>query len=399
MANQDQVDLLKQGVDVWNDWREDYPEIKIDLSDIGLFNDDNFATLFNVDLKGVNLRSANLSGSNFGRANLSNANLREADLIGADLSNANLREANLREADLIGVNLIGAKLNQAKLIGVNLTKANLSRANLSRANLNQANLTEANLRRANLNQANLIGANLNEANLNWADLNWADLNWANLNEANLNGAELFEADLSGLNARFAVVNGGTLLNTEIWDKNTDFSGVGLDSARVEGSLKSALKRNIRQKYWERRYKKNWLLNIVRPFWWASDYGSSTKRILVAFSLSSIIFSFLYLLPLWIGPMKFARLTFGVQPLLENFDYEALTPSQCSNIFGYGCNFDLWFRSLYFSVVTMTTLGFGDINAHPASMTGQSLVMIQVLIGYVLLGALITRLSILFQEVG
>ena len=57
------------------------------------------------------------------------------------------------------------------------------------------------------------------------------------------------------------------------------------------------------------------------------------------------------------------------------------------------------HALYFSVVTMTTLGFGDIHANPASWQGQMLLMVQVIFGYILLGALITRLAVLFTAGG
>jgi hypothetical protein len=32
MANQEQVALLKQGSEVWNAWRKENPDVKIDLS-------------------------------------------------------------------------------------------------------------------------------------------------------------------------------------------------------------------------------------------------------------------------------------------------------------------------------------------------------------------------------
>ncbi len=66
MANQEHLDLLKQGVKVWNSWREKYPDIRPDLSE------------------------ANLSG-----INLSNANLYRVDLFRVNLSRTNLNEANL----------------------------------------------------------------------------------------------------------------------------------------------------------------------------------------------------------------------------------------------------------------------------------------------------------------
>jgi hypothetical protein len=61
------------------------------------------------------------------------------------------------------------------------------------------------------------------------------------------------------------------------------------------------------------------------------------------------------------------------------------------------------RSIYFSVVTMTTLGFGDMYANPKNYWfgawGHLLLIIQVILGYVLLGALVTRFAVLFTAGG
>ena len=59
----------------------------------------------------------------------------------------------------------------------------------------------------------------------------------------------------------------------------------------------------------------------------------------------------------------------------------------------------FWHALYFSVVTMTMLGFGDIAANPDCWAGQTLLMIQVILGYVLLGALVTRFAVLFTAGG
>ena len=113
MANDEQVALLKQGVDAWNKWRDENPDIRPDL------------------------REANLGGANLTEANLSyEANLGyEPNLSYAYLFMADLSWANLQWADLNG--------------------ANLERADLSCANLTEANLAYANLREANLGAANL----------------------------------------------------------------------------------------------------------------------------------------------------------------------------------------------------------------------------------------------------
>lgn len=116
MANEEHLALLKQGVEAWNRWREEYPNIRPDLS--GAFI--NVITLSEANLKGADLR-----GTDFRGGNLKGANLSEADLKGANLSETNLKGANLNEADLSYANLTGTNLSKATLIETNLTEATL----------------------------------------------------------------------------------------------------------------------------------------------------------------------------------------------------------------------------------------------------------------------------------
>ena len=48
---------------------------------------------------------------------------------------------------------------------------------------------------------------------------------------------------------------------------------------------------------------------------------------------------------------------------------------------------------------MTTLGFGDIHANPDSLYGQFVLMTQVIAGYILLAALVTRMALAFTGSG
>ncbi|MCI0399092.1 MAG: toll/interleukin-1 receptor domain-containing protein [Chloroflexi bacterium] len=139
MANEEHLAILKQGVEVWNRWREDNPSVQPDLSEADLSEED----FSEADLFGVNLNGANLN-----RANLNKVDLREADLSGADLRAANLREADLFGTDFSGADLSGADLFWADLIGADLHGANLIRADLSGAGLSGADLSEADLSEA-----------------------------------------------------------------------------------------------------------------------------------------------------------------------------------------------------------------------------------------------------------
>ena len=59
MANQEQLDILKQGVKLWNEWREENSDIEIEL----LNADFNGAHLEGVDLSFAELSGAYLQGA------------------------------------------------------------------------------------------------------------------------------------------------------------------------------------------------------------------------------------------------------------------------------------------------------------------------------------------------
>src|SRR6266699_1775759 len=180
MANQEHLDLLRQGTDVWNSWREQHLEAHPDrqyaanLSSADLYAANlNGANLSNTSLYGAFLREADLTGANLSHSNLHNAiliaaSLREANLTGANLTVANLSDFSTTDFsihNLIGADLTGANLHDAILIGTFLSNANLTGANLSGADFSSAILSNANLTGANLNGANFSGANLSGANL------------------------------------------------------------------------------------------------------------------------------------------------------------------------------------------------------------------------------------------
>lgn len=129
MTNPDQLEILKQGVPTWNEWRTAHPQALIDLSG---------ADLFGSDLSRVNLNGANLE-----KAFLEKARLLEADLMGANLSRANLIDARLITANLSRANLTRANLFSADLLGANLTDADLANAILANANLANARIAGA----------------------------------------------------------------------------------------------------------------------------------------------------------------------------------------------------------------------------------------------------------------
>jgi hypothetical protein len=119
MANPEHLEILKQGVEEWNRWRKDNPNIRPDLSEAfligGIFSgaDFSFAELFRVDL----LEAA------LDKANFSNANLVEAGLVNADLKGSDLFRANLAAASVQGADFNGAEIGFTIFVDSDLSQA------------------------------------------------------------------------------------------------------------------------------------------------------------------------------------------------------------------------------------------------------------------------------------
>src|SRR6266516_5792400 len=101
MANQEQLEILKQGREAWNQWREKHRDAVIQP-------DFYKADLSGLDLSRADLSEANLHHANLTGANLTRANLSKAVLVGADLTRATLRECIIYGASAWDVKLEGA---------------------------------------------------------------------------------------------------------------------------------------------------------------------------------------------------------------------------------------------------------------------------------------------------
>ncbi len=199
MANYKHVELLKEGVQVWNDWRSADPDIKPNLSGANLVQTVLVeSNLRQADLRKTDLRKTNLSHSDLYKVDLRNANLRGAQLVKTDLRGANLSGAILIDADLRKADLHGADLRRT-----NLTNADLHDADLGETNLGEANLTRASLISATLERSNLRGANLVDASLIIANLTGTDFSLATLTGTKLYGTERDDWRIDGAKCDYA----------------------------------------------------------------------------------------------------------------------------------------------------------------------------------------------------
>ena len=297
--------------------------------------------LVGADLSGVNLAGRDLSGRDLTGADLSGADLTDARMIGTCLRDAVLIDATLECAQVLGADLTGADLTGANAFSVVFGQSNLTDAVLFHAHLNDATFAHAKLTRADLRTADLEEARFREATLERADLSEARMVGADLSGAHVGHATFRNADLS--RARLRAVTGYS---------SAEWIGIEMPDANFAGAY--AVRRTIMdQNYlYEFRNKSGWHKAIYHIWSITSDCGRSFARWVLWTAIIALLFAIAY---------TYVDIDYG--------DYETLL------------------SPLYYSVVTMTTLGYGD--ALPASTLAQVIAMVQVVIGYMTLGGVLS----------
>jgi len=256
------------------------------------------------------------------------------------------------EPDLSHATLSGAHSSTVRAMGTkgfNLRKANLWNADLSGSGLIWADLREAKLIQAKLRGTWLIGADMENANLLNADLKGCNLTNANLEGANVSGVKYSRwGKYRGI--RVATSYGSPRFKRFAQDQ--DF----IEELKEESRLGRLL-------YWL------WLIS--------TDCGRSFWPLFLWFFFVCFVFGAVYSdyqIPAclsWLPP-PLQNYLIAIDPQIE-FKH---TPS--------------WFSPYYFSIVTITTLGFGEIT--PVNTAGQVFAAIEVLLGYAILGLLISILA-------
>ena len=297
--------------------------------------------------------------------------LRGIDLSGEQLAGVNLSKCDLRDANLAECNLERANLSWAQLDGANLFKARLGECEFLNAGLKGVDLTECQAQRTGFGRADLSDAVLLGSDLSHATFGNACLNHTDFRAANLQGARFREADLTRTNFAAADLRRADFQSSLV--EEADFCDADLREAHLKG-IKGYLKANwlgadIRSvnfcgAYMVRRYimdenflyefrTQNAFSGLLFKIWWlTSDCGRSFLRWGLWTVAVAVIFAFIF---------SFLEIDYGEHPT-------RLSP-------------------LYYSFVTLTTLGYGDVV--PASIPAQIVSVIEVVVGYVALGGLLS----------
>jgi len=293
----------------------------------------------------------------FSEQDLAEANLADRDLSGADFFSTNLGHANLKMCDLSEAEMAGSDLSHASLYKCNLKGSILQEAKLIRADLSDSDCTGADFRGADLTGANLSGANLTGANFM---------------SATLENAVLRGADLTSIDCRFCNLSGADLTLSKFGGYKTmknKFFGV----RGVENCFGNAVfVRDIKDQDYIDTFRitieskpdgfvKRLELLLFRA-WGLIDHGRSLLKV----GFYAVIVSTLY------GLIYTADM---------NLNWEMMD---------YSNSAQTWFTPFYYSLVTYTTLGYGDVTAN--SLIGEMLVISEVVVGYFTLGLLLSILA-------
>ncbi len=302
-----------------------------------------------LDLRGINLFHEDLSGLDLSGYDLAYANLNRSDLTGTILSYAKLHQASLVKTIVDDCEFLGSDLSHASLNECSAKRCGFGGADLSNASIINADLSAATLSRSKLYHTDLRASNLENARLSEADLAWAIFTRSKLSEGDLK-----QSNVEGTNFELADMQGCRLLGIKNFKKAR---WIGADIRRID----------LRGAYLVRRYiaDENYLYEFqsrsrfhraVYLLWWASsDCGRSLLRWFLWLVCITLMFAAIY--------------------------------TQVDINYGKHVTD---FSPIYFSFVTLTTLGYGD--AVPASFPAQLFVTLQAITGYMGLGGLLSILG-------
>jgi len=248
----------------------------------------------------------------------------------------------LRGIELSGVKFTGASPGDARLDGARMHDVTWENCSFSSGALCYANLRAVKFINCTFWETSFHGA---------------DLVVCTFENCTLHGCDLRECDLGRTSF------GHSTITDCAWRYPRGVAGTSIDHATLPGTR--GLERYISDEQWiaelQRMSQSRPVLRVAMFLWRiSSNYGRSFG--------------------LWFLWAATVAILFGVL-----YQFVAIGPAPGPSNVPAG-----WFTRMYFSVVAFTTLGFGDV--HPQSTLAQILVMVEVILGYLMLGGLISILA-------
>lgn len=329
-------------------WQEKSPDEKVRRQ--AVLEDIRSHKRVSKDLRGISLAGEDLQGTDFSGCDLANADFTGANLSGARFFKSTVRSTLFTKARLVDCEFVGSDLT-----GSDLHESVADGATFGQADLTDSRLFQASLKKASFGGARLENADLRLADLEEANIQKADLSFTDFTRANLRGADLSESDVFQAIFVYTNLSGSRLKRIQRFERA---NWIGADITDIDLHGAHLVRRFIMDENYlhEFRSKSKFSEFLYRIWWLTSDCGRSFLRWAGWTGLVVVLFAFL----------------FGLVDIQ------------------YGLHDSSFLTRLYYSVVTLTTLGYGDIV--PLSATGKVLVILEVILGYLTLGGLISILA-------
>ncbi|WP_160134709.1 pentapeptide repeat-containing protein [Halococcus salsus] len=343
----------------------------------------------------------------FVNCNIRNSNMRDSKFINIDFSGCNLAMAELHNSKLNHSNFSGARLSSTKLLNSKLIMTDLSNANapdcqFQKSHLGSSNLSNSNFRNTNFSDCYLANCSFRSTTLRNVDFTDAQISNAVLCKSNLEDAILKRTDIRSanfshsrlFNAYFSAVRmnsatefGGSTPYSDIdsleeWDSTPTEAAIWtyrrLQSLHEEYALPNRARKfhiqkaeSIKKRYWEEGRRLRWLAYAMNSI--LSSHGESPWRVVLVSLGTVCLWTPLYLI---FGVFAVSGPPVNAQVVGIGFLSGSQVPQWLSEIL----------LAFYYSSVTFTTLGYGDIQ--PVNTAAQYLSIIESFAGAFLMALLV-----------
>lgn len=372
----------------------------------GVLSDCHFNGVYfeDLDVSGGEMTESRFEGGSLHNSVLNNAELSDCCFNRTKMANAQMRELGIGED--VNFNRIDA------------TSSDFSSTDLSELDLRQINFEKSNLHNVNLRDSDLRGSHLFDSTLDSIRIN-RNTELGRLCHYEYNSDRAAEGlvleeeyDVEDLKAEFSFLGFPIphpkktikrLWNRGLGDKDWRKENAESlkSSARVYRAYQQLLRENslpgdvrhyrIREKEARRKcayVERDWgawiRLSALR---WSIQYGERYRNVLSNSLLVILIWSILYL------QTGGVRRTISDGEVIHRRSYNIIEPisNMVSQVLPISTDYTIeLFTALYFSIVTFTTLGYGDLQ--PASDTVRMLAALQSLIGTALTAVLVFILA-------
>ena len=310
-----------------------------------------------------------------------------APTIGERLDGAIFRDVDLSGTDwLAGGTLTDSRFDNANLEDADLSESDLRYTHFEGVDAKRTNLRKANLEHAEFDRTDLRGANLCETRLHYAVFDNARI----AEETNFGKNVVYEAELFGdeaprrstprLAMRSYTREPGDVRLERYEAAHWTYSE--LQRLAEDNGLTKAARGYYRRRKSIRR-REAWEFGsyaraLAQEAWrWTTGYGVNPWRVIATAVIIIVVSAVLY------------PLLGGIQESVNGttVTYSVANPdaNQLSYLF-----FGVFLRSLYFSVVTFTTLGYGDIE--PVTGPPRAIAGAEALLGQLLMALLMFVLT-------